>query len=866
VIRRSWTERLLLLAGRRPGRVFLGTAIVVGTALVAAVGLTFDADVLTLLPKRDPDVRTYQETLARFGASDYFVAAIRIPEGAPLDPYESFADELAAGMESSGLFDAVEYRLGEPQELLRQFLPQSLLFLDPSGRERVAERLTDEAIASRAAELRRQLETPLAVGLRDLVRLDPLGLAEVFLDRIGSRRGALAVDWTQGRYLSRDHRLMLVLGRPTANPQDLNFNETLIEGMNAIAADVETRWPELAEGLDIPPPTTFWAGRYVITHSDTALIWRDVTWNVVGTVLGVLALFWLAYRRTSLLMLVFAPLVCGLTVTFGFAAVAVGKLASTTAGVAALLIGLGNDFVIVLYGRYVVERWRGASLEESLRAMGGGTARGVVLGAVTTAATFYAFLITDFTGLYQMGLIVGTGILFCLLAVLLLVPAMISWSEAHHAKREREPRLHLYAFGVERLTHTAIRFPRTTLVLAAIVTLISTLAAPNVGFDDSVEALRPEGNRGILAQQEINRHFGAGFDHMTLVIETPTLEQTLELADRAAGLARRAVDSDRLGAYDAVTSVLPSPEGQREALAWLAEGRADGSLDPARIRATFAAACEREGLRPTAFASGLELLDEALSADEPVTRASILELPQGEQLLDRYLRETPNGWASAVKIFNLPGRPKREVPEAAVEIADALGPDVKLTGMNVLSRALRGDVRRDAMVSALIGLLAVALLLAYDFRGWRSAMLALGPLLLGLLWMMGGMVALDLRFNFMNLFVITMILGIGVDYGIHVIHRYLEEREAHRRDLGGAVEETARGVLLAAMTTIVGFGSLATSHYPGLVSMGLVSILGTAATAIVAIAVVPAWLFWRAGQQLSAAPVTPPGEEVPPTE
>ena len=56
VIRRSWTERLLLLAGRRPGRVFLGTAIVVGTALVAAVGLTFDADVLTLLPKRDPDV------------------------------------------------------------------------------------------------------------------------------------------------------------------------------------------------------------------------------------------------------------------------------------------------------------------------------------------------------------------------------------------------------------------------------------------------------------------------------------------------------------------------------------------------------------------------------------------------------------------------------------------------------------------------------------------------------------------------------------------------------------------------------------------------------------------------------------------
>jgi predicted RND superfamily exporter protein len=89
-----------------------------------------------------------------------------------------------------------------------------------------------------------------------------------------------------------------------------------------------------------------------------------------------------------------------------------------------------------------------------------------------------------------------------------------------------------------------------------------------------------------------------------------------------------------------------------------------------------------------------------------------------------------------------------------------------------------------------------------------------------------------------------MIIGIGVDYGIHVIHRYLEE-SAEGGDPIAAVEETVRGVFLAALTTIVGFGSLATSHYPGLVSMGLVSILGTLSTAMVAIVVVPAWLALR---------------------
>ncbi|HSM13121.1 MAG TPA: MMPL family transporter, partial [Thermoanaerobaculia bacterium] len=121
----------------------------------------------------------------------------------------------------------------------------------------------------------------------------------------------------------------------------------------------------------------------------------------------------------------------------------------------------------------------------------------------------------------------------------------------------------------------------------------------------------------------------------------------------------------------------------------------------------------------------------------------------------------------------------------------------------------------------------------------------LWPLLVGIVWMVGALVALDLRLNFMNIFVITMILGIGVDYGIHVIHRFLEERARPGGDVAAAVEETTRGVTVAALTTIVGFGSLATSHYPGLVSMGVVSILGTVATALVAIAVVPAWLAWR---------------------
>ena len=113
--------------------------------------------------------------------------------------------------------------------------------------------------------------------------------------------------------------------------------------------------------------------------------------------------------------------------------------------------------------------------------------------------------------------------------------------------------------------------------------------------------------------------------------------------------------------------------------------------------------------------------------------------------------------------------------------------------------------------------------------------------------MFGAMVLLDLPMNFMNIFVTTMIIGIGVDYGVHIVHRYREARTTPGSDLEAGLVETGSAVAISALSTMVGFGSLATSHYPGLISMGLVSILGTLSTAMVAIVVVPAWLAFREG-------------------
>ena len=264
-----------------------------------------------------------------------------------------------------------------------------------------------------------------------------------------------------------------------------------------------------------------------------------------------------------------------------------------------------------------------------------------------------------------------------------------------------------------------------------------------------------------------------------------------------------------------------------------------------RIRRVFAETALEEGLRVEPFESGLELLDKAISRDRTVAMDDFDQVSQARSLLDRYLHETEEGWKSVVYLFPKGTLWRREAPPGAVQLADRLGPKAVLTGANVVSSFLRRTVLHDAVVAAVLGFLVVGLLLWLDYRRLWDTILTLVPLLVGLVWMLGGMVLMGANMNFMNIFVSTMIIGIGVDYGIHMIHRYRELGEQSEEELMAGFVETGKAIVLAALSTTVGFGSLSLSHYPGLQSMGKVAILGALSTGLVAITLLPAYLLLR---------------------
>ncbi len=841
---RRFLPKLARFAARHHKWVFAAALITALLSAYSASKLRFDTDVLGLLPKNEPAVNALRDTLEEFGSLDYLLVAVRIPEQESTDPYIDYVRILGERLEQVESLAEVEYSLGELESLLAEFIPNALAFLSPEEVREVTQRTQLERIGGRVTELKKQLSMPQALAFKSLLLLDPVGVGDIFLSQAKTSTAGMSIDWTSGYFLSKDQRMLLILAKPVGPPQDVSFSRAMVADVRAAAEQAKVEWQRWMED-DSAEVEVVLGGRYMIGLSDEATIRNDFIVNVATSLIGVLVLFVFAFRRFGPLAYAFLPLVFGLLMTFGFSSVLYGRLSAATSGVAALLIGLGIDFIIVSYGRFVEERKRGAGLYEALETMNGSSGRAVVIGAITSAATFFAFLVTDFTGLRQMGILTGTGILLCMTAVLLLLPALLAWHENHQSRRHRQPRMYLHSFGSEHLMEMAMRRPRTVLAAAAVLSVLALGVASQIRFEDSVQSMRPKGNEEVAFREELSQRFGSSFEQMMLVFEGDSADQVVERVHQALPQLRQLVDDKNLIGLDSLSSLIPPRSDQEQALAVLGAARQDG-LDPQQFGAAFLAALELEGLRAEPFRGGVDLLVEALERESVLTLEDFDASSNGRRLIRRFVRHGEDGlWRAVVYLFPPAKVWRREPPPPLAQLAEDLGPQTTLVGANVVSQVMRKGVLRDAGVATAVGFMVVAFILWLDFRKFSDTALSLAPLLIGVIWMVAAMVLLDLPMNFMNIFVTTMIIGIGVDYGVHVIHRYREVERFGLDRLEADVSETGKAITMAALSTIVGFGSLSLSHYPGLRSMGLVAILGAVFTCLVSLTVLPAYLCLR---------------------
>ncbi|MDP2958993.1 MAG: MMPL family transporter [Longimicrobiales bacterium] len=778
---------------RRFRKTILGVAAVatlVGGWLSSRLEL--NSDFAALLPETFASARALEAIGEQVVWTSHFRIALETQD---FEAALAFARDVTPRLEASAWVRAVAY-----QNDVEFYERNALLFVDVPKLDSLR-----DAVRT-AIDARKQSYNPLMVddlfgengdGEDDGFRTELLGWQEEY-------RASLPK-----RYYANPSRTVLVLDvSPAQEGSDLAYDR-------AMAADVRRIVEETDPSAYAPDMQVRYGGN--INNRVTEL--ETVTADVLGTagfgVSGVFLLLAVAFRSVIIASLISLSLVASLAWTFGLTYLVLGQLNTITGFLFVVLFGLGVDFGIHAMARYKESRQAGADSHAAVHAMVCQVGPALLTSALTTAAAFFSLLLLQFRGFSELGLITGVGMLFAVASVLVVLPALVILAED------------LGVLRIERVEGKALTgpkgrlpFARTIVAAGTLLTLASAYAFTRVPFQYDFTELRI-----ITPERQEYARVVEGVFPMTespAVVLTASAEQAEEVVAAVETIARADTLSPTVASVLSVRSLVPARQDEKldriRALRRLVSDEADAGLD------------RRDQER-------VDRLNRLLQVDEPFTWADF-------PAQDRERFTAPDGGPGDFVLI-YPSVPLRDGRNAMAfrddvgTVEGASGTVYHAASPNIIVADLLTMITREGPLAVLLSLAVVFLIIFVGAGSWKSALLVMSPLVFGLVWTGGLMYAAGMQLNFFNMVVFPSLVGIGVDEGVHIHHRYREEGPG---SLPFVLRRTGMAVTLTTLTTIVGYAGLLFAHHPGLRAIGTLAVVGLTAAFLSAVLVLPAMI------------------------
>jgi hopanoid biosynthesis associated RND transporter like protein HpnN len=566
----------------------------------------------------------------------------------------------------------------------------------------------------------------------------------------------------------------------------------------------------------------------------------------------------LGIRSWRLISILIATLVIGSVWTSGLAAIVVGELNLISLAFGVLFFAIGVDFGTHLGLRYM-EQVVGASSGQAITRSVVGEGPAITLSVICASAGFLSFLPTEYLGLAQLGLISALGMVAAFAVTLLLLPAMLAvWPPAGAVRKHDAPRFSAWV--------------RRRAVLIVGIAALATLAAAVVGTRARVDLnplnLQDPNTEAVQVYRELARDPATSPYEVNLT--APNLQSARELVERLRGVAGVAL-------VRTVESFIPEgQEHKRAAVSAMVEqfkelGKTPGpEPDASKLRdglvrlqgsarSLAAAAASLPSLRAAAEALAAALDDFAARRSSAPGELAALSraLAGGLPALFDQMRQT----AVSVTLDDLPDDIRRDwlapdgtarvqvIPIAAATDGEELqafaarmqAVAAAATGVPIIIAEAAKVVRQSFAQAVLMTAVAIIAIIALVRRSLADVILIMTPLVLASLWTIAGAALLGLTFNFANVIVIPVLLGVGVASAIHVVARARELGQPHESGQPGFLDSsTPRAVLLTDANTALAFGTLAVSSHRGLFSLGVLLALATTLSLVASLIVLPA--------------------------
>lgn len=852
-------KRISTLCWSHPAATLCGVALVtLALAVLAALTLRLETDIAQLMPERSRASLDLQAYLDVFGADDRLLIALG-PVGDEVagDPSEllyALADKVVEELVATGLFHQVNAGPGPDftAQFAGHFLPHVFQLLSPEASRSLLPGLAPGAVERAVHRAKLRLEGGSPTLLKQLVRVDPLDFASRLADlrdaqsedERGFGPGGVDLASGEGYFLSADGRRVLIVGYPKGRALDTAFARTLLDtaqdavdqGRHGLAE--EEGLPSL---LEIPAE---YGGGYLFALEDEANTKKDVQITLVGSLFALLILMFYAYRRPRLVMIIGLPLFTGGVWTLGLTGLLLGRLNMISLGFGAILFGLGMDFSIHLLNRLLDLLEEGKQPAEALDTGLAETGAAILGSGLTTSAAFFSLVVCGLPGLKELGIITGLGVLATMIAVIFTLPALIALVCRRHDGVSLPdawfPR-HRPTFGAPVLARLVTRRPGLTLVAVVVLTIVLfLLPGEAIRLDLDLRNLRPAGSKAAAGQERFEQDFGRGLGEPLAVMldgeEPDALLATAEDVVRKLGDAEGTL---RPSMVESATDWLPSLERQRDNLTVL-EG-----IDLGQTAEALALAGEQHGFAPSAFAPFQRSLQALIDGEPAWLRHGNLPPALDEALTLRYLRQDGAGQGAALSLYLFPGEHRwsdEELLRLRELVDHAAGGNrlPRLASLSLLMAEFKTTVGQRFTEALALSLLMVVIVLLLQFRRPLRVLLTLVPLSAALLWTTGLLRIGGGPVQFIGAMAIPLIVGIGIDDGIHMVNRLrsLAPGEA----LAPAVAAMGRSVILTSLTTVAGFGSLAIASMPGLAGLGRIAVIGVLLCLAATLLLLPAFV------------------------
>ena len=596
-------------------------------------------------------------------------------------------------------------------------------------------------------------------------------------------------------------------------------------------------------------------GQVALADEEFASVAEGAVEGLIGSVVLISLWLFLAVRSWRLIVPILGTLVLGLSLTLLFATLAVGTLNLVSVGFGVLFVGIAVDFAIQFSVRYRERRFEYADPAEAMQANAYRVGGQILVAAAATAAGFLAFVPTAFSGVAELGLIAGIGMLIAFVCTMGFLPAAITL-----CRPRGEARLVGFAWAAQ-LDPVVARRRWPILGVFAVLAVLAAVLAPRLQFDsDPLDTKNPHTEamrtlRDLISDPVTNPY------SIDVLAPNADAARTLEMKLRTVPTVDKVIDLESFVPKEQTAKLAIIADAQSILEATLAppvSPPAPVTPDQVRLAAKTALAQINAALphlpadHPlVAIAADLRGLQTAPDDLVMTTNAALTRFLPEE--LD-HLRTAMS--AQKVTLSDIPPEMARDwrLPDGQLRLQvmpKSLGRhgeglrdfvnQVSAVAPNAGGSAVTIVATSDTIVgafrdAALYAIGAIAVILGVALRRVRDALLVLAPLILSALLTLMVATLLPLPLNFANIIALPLLLGVGVSFNIYFVMNW---REGRRAILGSA---TTRAIVFSALTTATAFGSLALSAHPGTASMGELLLISLACTLVASLVFIPALL------------------------